>query len=381
MKKLLLLISAVLLAVLISGKAQAGETIRIGAVVSVTGPASFLGEPERNTLVMLQDQINEAGGILGKNLEIIIYDDETEVNKAVLSADRLIRRDRVQAAIGGTTSGNTLAIMSNFARAEIPLVSMAAAERIVNPVNPWIFKTPQSDRHAVTRILNHAQDQGYERISIITVSDGFGQAGREVLRELIPEMGLTLVSDEIYGPRDTDMTSQLTRIRGQNPDAIICWGTNPGPAVIARNRQQLRLDIPLYMSHGVASRRFIELAGPASEGLLLPLGRLSVAEHLPDDHPQKELLMNYIRDYESRFNTPVSSFGGYAWDAMMLIKEAIEMGGSAEPADIRDNLVNIRGFVGTGGIFYMSPEDHNGLDETSFVMAVIENQDWKIVSE
>jgi branched-chain amino acid transport system substrate-binding protein len=258
---------------------------------------------------------------------------------------------------------------------------MAAAERIVNPVDPWIFKTPQSDRHAVTRILHHAKDQGYEKLAIITVSDGFGQAGREVLRELIPEMGLTMVSDEIYGPRDTDMTTQLTRIRNQNPDAIICWGTNPGPAVIARNREQLRLDIPLYMSHGVASRRFIELAGSAAEGLLLPLGRLSVAEHIPDDHPQKDLLLNYIADYEARFNMPVSSFGGYAWDAMMLIKEAIEMGQSAEPKDIRDNLEKIQGFVGTGGIFNMSPEDHNGLDETSFVMAMIENQDWKIVSE
>jgi branched-chain amino acid transport system substrate-binding protein len=380
MRKSLLMV-AVLLAFLISGKAFGDDTIRIGAIASVTGPASFLGEPERNTLIMLQDQINESGGILGKKLEIIIYDDETEVNKAVLAADRLIRRDRVQAGIGGTTSGNTLAIMSNFSRAEVPLVSMAAAERIVNPVDPWIFKTPQSDRHAVTRILHHAKDQGYEKLAIITVSDGFGQAGREVLRELIPEMGFTMVSDEIYGPRDTDMTSQLTRIRNQNPDAIICWGTNPGPAVIARNRQQLRLDIPLYMSHGVASRRFIELAGSAAEGLLLPLGRLSVAGHIPDDHPQKDLLLNYIKDYEARFNMPVSSFGGYAWDAMMLIKEAIEMGQSAEPKDIRDNLEKIQGFVGTGGIFNMSPEDHNGLDETSFVMAMIENQDWKIVSE
>ncbi len=376
-----LLVLVVMLAILMPVKASAGDTIKIGAVVSVTGPASFLGEPERNTLVMLQDQINDSGGILGKKLEIIIYDDETEVNKAVLAADRLIRRDRVQAGIGGTTSGNTLAIISNFTRAEIPLVSMAAAERIVDPVNPWIFKTPQSDRHAVTRILDHAKDQGYKRIAIITVSDGFGQAGREVLRELVPEMGLTMVSDEIYGPRDTDMTSQLTRIRNQNPDAIICWGTNPGPAVIARNRQQLRLDIPLYMSHGVASRRFIELAGNASEGLLLPLGRLSVAEQIPDDHPQKQLLLDYIADYESRFNTPVSSFGGYAWDAMMLIKEAIEMGESAEPQDIRDNLEKIQGFVGTGGIFNMSPEDHNGLDETSFVMARIVDQDWEIVSE
>ncbi|WP_045216403.1 ABC transporter substrate-binding protein [Desulfonatronovibrio magnus] len=379
MKKCLMFLSILLMMTV--GIASAQDSIKIGAVVSVTGAASFLGEPERNTLIMLEDQINADGGILGKKLEIIIYDDETEVNNAVLAADRLIRRDRVQAAIGGTTSGNTLAIMNNFARAQIPLVSMAAAERIVNPINPWIFKTPQSDRHAVTRILNHAREQGHNRIAILTVSDGFGQAGREVLRELVPELGFELVADEIYGPRDTDMTSQLTRIRNLSPDAIICWGTNPGPAVIARNRHQLRLDVPLYMSHGVASRRFIELAGSASEGLLLPLGRLSVADQIPDDHPQKDLLTRYIADYESRFNTPVSSFGGYAWDALMLIKEAIEMGESAESQSIRDNLEKIQGFVGTGGIFNMSPEDHNGLDESSFVMAVIEDQDWVIVSE
>ncbi|RQD64632.1 MAG: ABC transporter substrate-binding protein [Desulfonatronovibrio sp. MSAO_Bac4] len=380
MKKILMSLLAMFV-VFTAGNVYAGDSIKIGVVASVTGPASFLGEPERNTLVMLEDQINASGGIMGKKLEIIIYDDETEVNKAVLAADRLIRRDRVQAGIGGTTSGNTLAIMSNFTRAQIPLVSMAAAERIVNPVNPWIFKTPQSDRHAVTRILKHAKAQGYQNVAILTVSDGFGQAGREVLRELVPEMGFNLVADEIFGPRDTDMTSQLTRIRNQSPDAIICWGTNPGPAVIARNRQQLRLDIPLYMSHGVASRRFIELAGSAAEGLLLPLGRLAVAEQIPDDHPQKGLLLDYISQYEERFNAPVSSFGGYAWDALMLIKEAIEKGESAEPKSIRDNLEKIQGFVGTGGIFNLSPEDHNGLDESSFVMAVIEDQDWKIVSE
>lgn len=380
MKKILMFLLAVF-AVSTVGSAYADDSIKIGVVASVTGAASFLGEPERNTLVMLEDQINASGGILGKKLELIIYDDETEVNKAVLAADRLIRRDRVQAGIGGTTSGNTLAIMNNFARAQIPLVSMAAAEKIVNPVNPWVFKTPQSDRHAVTRILNHTKDQGYQNIAILTVSDGFGQAGREVLRELVPEMGLNLVADEIFGPRDTDMTSQLTRIKNQDPDVIICWGTNPGPAVIARNRQQLRLDIPLYMSHGVASRKFIELAGNAAEGLLLPLGRLAVAEQIPDDHPQKELLLDYIAQYEERFNAPVSSFGGYAWDALMLIKKAIEMGESADPKSIRDNLEKIEGFIATGGTFNLSPQDHNGLDESSFVMAVIEDQDWKIVSE
>lgn len=360
---------------------QAAEPIKIGAVLSVTGPASFLGEPERNTLLLLQDRINAQGGLLGRPLELIIYDDETEVNKAVLAADRLLKRDRVVAAIGGTTSGNTLAIMPKFASASIPLVSLAAAERIVKPINPWVFKTPQSDRHAVIKILEHARAQGYKSIAIITVSDGFGQAGREVLLELIPAHGMTLAADEIYGPRDTDMTPQLTKIRRLNPDAIICWGTNPGPAVIARNRVQLGIDTPLYMSHGVASKRFIELAGEAAEGLILPTGRLAVADQLPEDHPQKALLLAYIQEYEARFNAEVSTFGGYAYDALSLIAEAVTRAGEATPQAIRDHLVTISGFIATGGIFELSPEDHNGLDERAFVMVRISGGDWELVAQ
>ncbi len=361
--------------------AQAAEPIKIGAVLSVSGPASFLGEPERNTLLLLQDRINTQGGILGRPLEVIIYDDETEVNKAVLAADRLLKRDRVVAAIGGTTSGNTLAIMPKFASAKIPLVSCAAAEKIVKPVNPWVFKTPQSDRHAVIKILDHAKAQGYTSIAILTVSDGFGQAGREVLLELIPTYEMTLAADEIYGPRDTDMTPQLTKIRGLNPDAVICWGTNPGPAVIARNRVQLGMNTPLYMSHGVASKRFIELAGEAAEGLILPAGRLAVADQLAEDHPQKALLMEYIQEYEARFNAEVSTFGGYAYDALSLIVEAVARAGQAQSQAIRDHLETITGFVATGGTFHLTAEDHNGLDERAFVMVRITDGDWELVSE
>jgi branched-chain amino acid transport system substrate-binding protein len=355
------------------------DTIRLGAIFSVTGPASFLGEPERNTALLLEQKINQDGGILGRKVEIVIYDDETDVNKCVLAADKLIKNDRVVAVFGPTTSGNTLAIVDKFEEAQIPLISCAAAERITSPVKQFVFKTPQSDRHAVTRILKHAQDQGYSRVAVITVSDGFGQAGREVLKELVPAMGFTLVADEVFGPRDTDMTSQLIKIRSQNPDAIICWGTNPGPAVVAKNRVQLAISTPLYMSHGVASKKFIELAGDASEGLLLPAGHLAVAEQVPSDHPQKSILTEYVRDYEARFNVPVSAFGGYAYDALMLIKTAIEMGGSAEPESIRDNLEKIKGFVGTSGIFTFSADDHNGLDEQAFEMVTIENGDWKIL--
>jgi branched-chain amino acid transport system substrate-binding protein len=316
---------------------------------------------------------------LGRPLEVIVYDDETDVNKCVLAADKLLKKDRVAAVIGPSVSGNTLAIMPKFSMAKIPLISCAASEKIVNPVNPWVFKTAQSDRHAAARILQHAKKSGFSKLAIITVSNGYGQSGRAVLQELAPEFGCTLAADEIYGPSDTDMTAQLTKIKGLSPDAVICWGTNPGPAVIARNRVQLGMTIPLYMSHGVASKKFIELAGEAANGLMLPAGHLAVASQVPQESVQKEVLTKYATDYEAAFSRPVSAFGGYAHDALLLIARAVKAGSSADPKDIRDNLEKISGFVGASGIFNFSPKDHNGLDETAFLMVAVENGDWKII--
>lgn len=358
--------------------AFAADALKIGAILSVTGPASFLGEPEKNTLVMLEEQINAAGGVNGQPVEVIIYDDESDVNKCVMAARKLLDQDRVAVVIGPSISGNTLAITKFFSSAEVPLISCAAAEKIVRPVDPWIFNTPQLDRHAVTRILMDARDKGYKRLAILTVSDGYGQAGRAVLKELVPEQGFELAADEVYGPKDTDMTAQLTKIRGAGADAVICWGTNPGPAVVARNRVQLGLDTPLYMSHGVASNKFIELAGDAAEGLVLPAGRLVAVDQVPADHPQKPVLEAYVAAYTKAFGPQISSFGGYAHDAFALVMEAVRMGGSGKPADIRDNLEKITGFAGTSGVYSYSPENHNGLDESAFIMVTIENGAWKV---
>ena len=355
------------------------ETIKIGALVSATGSASFLGEPQKNTLIQLQELANAQGGIAGKQVELIVYDDESDVNKCVMAARKLLDQDQVAVVIGPSISGNTLAITRFFSSAQVPLVSCAAAEKIVLPVDPWIFNTPQLDRHAVLKILQDAKAKGYAKLAILTVSDGYGQAGRAVLKELIPAQGFDLVADEVFGPKDTDMTPQLTKIRNTAPEAIICWGTNPGPAVVARNRMQLGLTIPLYMSHGVASDKFIELAGEAAEGLILPAGRLTAVDQVADDHPQKSVLKDYVANYTQKFNAPISSFGGYAHDAFLLVAEAVTKGGSAKPADIRDNLEKISGLAGTTGIYTYSTDNHNGLDEDAFFMVTIENGAWKVV--
>jgi branched-chain amino acid transport system substrate-binding protein len=298
----------------------------------------------------------------------------------VTAADRLLKRDRVVAVVGPSTSGSTLAIVPRFEAAKVPLVSAAAAKKIVEPVQKWTFKTPQSDYLAVKRIYQHAKQAGHTRLAILTASDAFGAAGREELKELAGTAGVRVVADEVFGPKDTDMTAQLTRIKGSDAQALIVWGTNPGPAVIARNRVQVKLATPLYMSHGVASKKFIELAGAENaEGILLPAGRLIVEGQIPQSHPQKRVLAGYVKAYEQKFNQPVSTFGGHAWDAVMLVAQAIRDGKSAEPAAIRDGLERVRGFWGTAGEFNFSPQDHNGLTEDAFVMVRISRGDWELL--
>ena len=374
-------ILGILLAILLSGGvALADEPIRIGAIFSVTGPASFLGEPERNTAKMLEEDINKSGGLLGRKVEIIVYDDETDATKAVTALDRLIKKGKVVAVIGPSTSGNTLAIMPKVDEAKVPLVSCSAAKKIVQPARPYVFKVVPSDILAVKKIFQHAKKAGISKIAILSASDGYGAGGREDMKELAPQMGIAIVADEVYGPKDTDMTAQLTKIKGTDAQAIVCWGTNPGPAVIARNRVQLGIGTPLYMSHGVASPKFIELAGAANaEGILLPAGRLISEPQVPAGQPQKKILAAYIKEYETKFKQPVSTFGGYAYDAIMLVVQAMKNGKSADPAAIRDALEKIKGYHATTGEFNFSEKDHNGLTEEAFVMVRITKGDWEML--
>jgi branched-chain amino acid transport system substrate-binding protein len=373
-------ILGILLAILLSGGVvRADEPIRIGAIFSVTGPASFLGEPERNTAKMLEEDINKSGGLLGRKVEIIVYDDETDATKAVTAVDRLIKKDKVVAIIGPSTSGNTLAIMPKVEEAKVPLVSCAAAKKIVQPVRPYVFKVVPSDILAVKKIFQHAKKAGISKIAILSASDGYGAGGREDMKELAPQMGIVIVADEVYGPKDTDMTAQLTKIKGTDAQAIVCWGTNPGPAVIARNRVQLGIKTPLYMSSGVASKKFIELAGAESaEGILLPAGRLIVEPQVPATSPQKKVLASYIKEYEKKYNQPVSTFGGHAYDSIMVLAQAIRNAKSAEPAAIRDALDKVKGYQGTAGEFNFSADDHSGLTEEGFVMVKIVKGDWEM---
>jgi branched-chain amino acid transport system substrate-binding protein len=263
-------------------------------------------------------------------------------------------------------------------KAQIPMISCAVGVKITDPVKKWVFKTAQNDSLAVARIYEHLKKQKINKVAILTVSDSFGSSGREQLKNQAANFGIQIASDDTYGPKDTDMTSQLTKIRSSQAQALICWGTNPGPAVIARNARQLGLKLPLYMSHGVSSKKFIDLAGDAAEGIVLPSGRVLVADLLPKSDKQKKSLLSYIKDYQDHYKTEGDHFGGHAWDAVMLLKAAIERGGDA-PAAIRDQLEKTHHFAGIGGIFSYSPEDHSGLSKDAFVLVEIKQKDWVLV--
>ncbi|MGV8057696.1 MAG: ABC transporter substrate-binding protein [Smithellaceae bacterium] len=377
-KKMLGFIISILLVGSMAGSVFAAPPIKIGALFSVSGPASFLGEPERNTAEMMVNEINKAGGVKGRKLELVVYDTQADATKAVQAVNKLIKDDKVVAIIGPSTTGDTMAVIPVVEKAGIPLVSCAAGVKITDPVKKWVFKTAQNDALAVPKIFEHMKKQKISKIAILTVSDGFGSSGREQLVLKAKDFGMQIISDETYGPKDTDMTAQLTKIRGSKAQAIVCWGTNPGPAVVARNVKQLGITLPLYMSHGVSSKKFIELAGAAAEGIILPSGRVVVAQQLSKKDPQKKALMNYVENYRKHYKVEGDHFGGHAYDAIMLVKNAIERGGET-PAAIRDQLEKTEKFAGIGGTFKYSPQEHAGLTSDAFVLVQIKNKGWTLL--
>ncbi|MBN1365831.1 MAG: ABC transporter substrate-binding protein [Syntrophaceae bacterium] len=377
-KNIFRIIFVFLFSLLMAGAVFAAPVVKIGALFSVSGPASFLGEPERNTAEMMVAEINKAGGIKGTKLELIVYDTQGDATKAVQGVNKLIKDDKVVAIIGPSTTGDSMAVIPVVEKAGIPLISCAAGIKITDPVKKWVFKTAQNDVLAVMKIYKHLQKQKISKVAILTVSDAFGSSGREQLKLQAKEFDVNIISDETYGPKDTDMTVQLTKIRASDAQAIICWGTNPGPAIVARNAKQLGIKVPLYMSHGVSSKKFIELAGEGAEGVMLPSGKVIVADQLPDSDSQKKSLLNYVNKYKERFKVEGDHFGGHAYDAVMLLKKAME-GGGFTPAAIRDQLEKVKKFAGVGGVFSYAPEDHAGLTSDAFVLVQVEKGDWKLI--
>ncbi len=359
------------------------EPYKIGAILSLTGGAAFLGNPEKRTLEMLVEKTNRKGGVNGHPLKLFIIDSKSNSSTTVEAVKRLATEEKVLAIIGPSTSGNTIEVLPLTMKHEIPLISCAASHKIVQHTYTktpyfWVFKTAQSDSMAVEAIYSYMQSKGIRKIAVMNVKSGYGYSGLREITRLAPAYGIDIIGTETYIGKEKDMKTPLERIKALKPQAIINWSIGPSQISVVKAWKELGMDKTLlFQSHGFGSLKNVELAGGSAEGVYLPTGAVNVADILPDQHPQKGVTTQYAKAYSNKYGEPVSSFGGHAWDAFNILVNALEKAG-ADRAKIRDQIENTKGFVGQGGVFNMSITDHNGLDKTAFKMIVVRDNTWAL---
>ncbi|MGE5893517.1 MAG: ABC transporter substrate-binding protein [bacterium] len=358
--------------VIFASPVLAEEFIRIGALLSVTGPASFLGAPEAKTLEMLVEDLNAKGGINGKKVALIIKDTASSPEKAVSFAKQLIEEEKVFALIGPSTSGETMAIKNIAEEGKTILLSCAAAEVIVNPVAKYVFKVAPKDSYAAEMIFRRMKKMGITKIGVLSSNTGFGKGGKEQLEKLAPGHGITIVVSEVYDKAATDLTAEVTKLKANNVQAIVNWSIEPAQSIVIKNARQVGFEVPIFQSHGFANIQYAKAAGAAAEGVIFPASRIVVADLLPDKNPQKAVIMAYKKAYEAKFREDVSTFGGHAYDSLKILERAVREAGT-DREKVRSAVETMKGFVGTAGIFNFSPEDHNGLDIDAFAMLTVKD--------
>ncbi|MBI3925511.1 MAG: ABC transporter substrate-binding protein [Armatimonadetes bacterium] len=361
-----------------AGRAQP-RVYRVGAVLSITGDASFIGTPERDTILALEQQINRSGGIQGATLDFVIADSRSDPEEALRQVQQMARDPEILAILGPSTSGESLAVLEEVESQKVPCLTLAASNRLVRPVRPWVFKLAQSDTHAVRRIYEHVSRRDFHRVAVLHADDPFGRSGKDELLREASQFRLVVAEVVSFppGPLSPEQAARLVRRAGSaGPDALVIWGTSPGPAVLTRASRELFPDLPVIHGHGIGSREFVVAAGRASEGVLFPASPLLACDELSSQHPQKQAVLAYRRFYRESTGGDVTTFGGHAWDAVHIARQALEAVGP-DRAKLRAYLENLQNFVGTSGVFSFSPEDHNGLTQDAFVLLEIEKGRWR----
>jgi branched-chain amino acid transport system substrate-binding protein len=370
--------------VLLAGPAIAADTIKIGAFFDLSGRAASIGTPTKLVAEMIVEKINTEGGINGKMLELKVGDTEGNPAKAASIAKKFIYKDKVVAIVGPTLTDTGMNVKQIANKAKIPTVMTVGGDPVIMGGKygsyEWIFKSPQRSKTAVEAMFIYLKEKGLTKVALMAGSDGFGKDGARWMKQLAPQYGIELVAEESFGSRDTDMTSQLTKIKNENPQAILTWTTGPAGSIIAKNKVQLGIAIPLFQCHGLPDPKYIELAGTASEGDRMPATKLMVADELPDSDPQKQVILEFIKLYNEKGYAkqfPINTHSGYAWDAIMLISNAISKVGT-DPQALRDEIESTKNYVGISGTYNMTAEDHNGLDVSSMIMVQVKDGKFTI---
>lgn len=383
----LLICTAVLLAFVVTGcspkqstTAKSNEPVSIGAVLDISGPSSSLGIPERDTLLMLTDQLNAKGGINGRPIKMTIVDNKSDETESVLAVKKLIDQEKVVAIIGSSASGTSLAMVDTVQKEGVPLISLAANSKIVEPASErkWVFKMAQSDPLVASKMINYAKSIGAQKIAVLYMNNAFGDGGKKALGKVAADNGLKVVFEDKFEATDKEMSAQLTKIKGSDAQAVLVWAIPPSASIVTRNYREIGLNLPLIHSHGIANQAFLDLAGDKANGIVLPVGKIVVADQLPDTDPQKQVLVGYAKEFTEKYKSPPNTFGGHAWDAFNMVVNAIKEGGT-DRVKVRDALEKTTKFTGVSGVFNMSDKDHNGLDESCMVMVEVKDGKWKLI--
>ena len=360
---------------------QAAEPIKLGAFFALSGPAAHIGTPTKLVADMVVDQINKGGGINGRPIELIVGDTESDPAKAATIAKKFIFIDKVAAIIGPTSTAEGMNVKKIVEEASVPTFMTVGGDPVIMGGEKlgsfnYVFKSPQRSSTAVKKLFGYLKDKKLTKVGLLTASDAFGKDGLVWLEKLAPDFGISFVAKESFGPSDTDMTAQLTKIKNADPQALVVWTIGPAGAIVAKNKAQLGIKLPLFQCHGQPDPKYIELAGKASEGDRMPATKLMAAAQLPDSDPQKKVIQEFIRLYKDVYHYdnqfPINTHSGYAWDAIYIVTNAMKKAGT-DPKALRNAIEQTQGYVGVSGIYNLTPEDHNGLGVDSMVMVQVKD--------
>jgi branched-chain amino acid transport system substrate-binding protein len=369
-----------------TGSAEAKPPIKIGVVVSLTGTYAGLGVPEKNAIAMEVDRINASGGIDGRNLDVLYEDDATDPAKAQAATTRLIEQEKVVAIIGATGTGQSMGMRGDIDRAGIPQISMAGGNAITATFDKLVFQTPWPNRIVVPFTLSYMKSKGITRIALLSDSGGYGKDGRSVVLEQVAKYGIAIVADETFNAGDTDMTTQLTKVKAKAPQAVWMWAAGKEGAIIAKNLSglqgtgTLKESIALYGTPGNGRKEFVDGAGAAAEGFTFAAGRILSPASYGAGTPAYKVATDFVDRYTAAYSKAPDIFAGHAFDAITILVDALKRTGpNVDPVKLRDAIEGTTGLVGVGGTFDFSATDHNGLTEKDLVIYRVEGGAWKVV--
>lgn len=355
---------------------DAGGEIKVGVVLDITGAGASLGVPERQTVELLADQVNAAGGINGRKLKLYIEDNQSTEDGAAKATSKLLNTEKVDILLGASRTGPSLAMRPLAEKAEKPMISFAANAKIVDG-SKWVFKTAQNDRVVLEKMVDDMKAKNITKVAVARDASGFGEGIPEMLGEIGKSAGITVTTVQKFAPDATDFTAQMIALRDSQPQAVLIWGIPPAAGLAQKAYKQLALNVPVYQSHGIGNQAFLDTAGDTANGLLAPMGRMLVAGQLKDDDPQKAVVTKFIADFKAKYNASPSTFAGHAYDGFMIAVEALKKAGT-DATKLRDAIEATSKWPGISGVFTMTPTDHSGLTKDALMIVTVDNKAWKV---